>query len=184
MKRGFSKSRGGTIRLRLDSVEITVLDDLVQQFSDLVSPAPIDPDADPLAALVGIDEHAEIPVDPALLRLLPDAYKDDEAASADFRRFTERSLREGKAERAATVMQGLAALAASDGQAEISREDSQAWLGSLNDLRLVLASRLSVDDDEGVWRRRIEGDPEAEQGAVVYDWLTWLQDCLVNALMK
>lgn len=184
MKRGFSRSRGGTIRLRLDPVEITVLDDLVQQLSDLVSPSPVDPDADPLAALVGIDAHAEIPVDPALHRLLPDAYKDDEAASADFRRFTERSLREGKAERAATVKAGLVTLAASDGQAEFTREDSQAWLGSLNDLRLVLASRLAVDDDEGEWRRRIEGDPEAEQGAVIYDWLTWLQDALVNALMK
>ena len=43
-----------------------------------------------------IDPDAERPDDPALARLLPDAYADDDEASAEFRRFTERTLRETK----------------------------------------------------------------------------------------
>ena len=49
---------------------------------------------------IGIDPFAVTPDDPALHRLFPDAYADDEDASAEFRRFTERSLRDGKLGRA------------------------------------------------------------------------------------
>ena len=45
---------------------------------------------------------APTPDDPALARLLPDAYADDEEAAAEFRRFTERDLRDAKARDART----------------------------------------------------------------------------------
>ena len=61
---------------------------------------PEGPDAhaqlDPLAAMVGIGTATEAPDDPALARLLPDAYGEDADASAEFRRYTELSLREKK----------------------------------------------------------------------------------------
>ena len=181
MRRGFHRDRQGRITLRLESVEVVILTDLVQQILALVEPGEV-ADADPLAAMVGIDDSAIESDDPAVQRLFPNAYPDDDAASSDFRRFTERSLREGKVARAQMVLEGLEQLAAHDGRSEVEVDEARAWLGVLNDLRLVLAARLGVDDDEGQWRAAVSGDDEAEQGAMLYDWLTWLQDGLVDAL--
>ena len=51
---------------------------------------------DPLAALVGLDMDVQEPTDRALRRLLPNVMKNDDDASLEFRRLTERSLRETK----------------------------------------------------------------------------------------
>ena len=169
MRRGFHRDRQGRITLRLESVEVVILTDLVQQILALVEPGEV------------ADSAIESD-DPAVQRLFPNAYPDDDAASSDFRRFTERSLREGKVARAQMVLEGLEQLAAHDGRSEVEVDEARAWLGALNDLRLVLAARLGVDDDEGQWRAAVSGDDEAEQGAMLYDWLTWLQDGLVDAL--
>ena len=183
MRRGFSRDRTGRIRLRLDPVEVTVLSDLVLQVLAMVEPTE-PPETDPLAALVGIDDAAVESDDPAVQRLFPAAYPDDEEASSDFRRFTERSVREGKASRSRLVLDSLDRLGGTEGRGDLAVDEPPAWLGVLNDLRLVLATRLEVDDDEGEWRGRIAGDEEGEQGAMLYDWLTWLQDGLVDALMR
>jgi len=182
VRRGFSRSRSGQIRLRLEPIEVTVLADLVAQLGELVAPDPPAPDADPLAAMVGIDDSAEESDDPALQRLFPAAYPDDDEAAAEFRRFTERSLREGKAANAAVVVAGLAGLGEGAETLELTGEEARAWLGALNDLRLVLASRLGIDDDEGSWRGEVGTDPDLARLADVYDWLTWLQDGLVHAI--
>ena len=44
--------------------------------------------------------------------------------------------------------------------------------------------RLGVDDDEGLWRERVAAIPEAQHLAMLYDWLTWLQDNLLEALTR
>jgi Domain of unknown function (DUF2017) len=101
-------------------------------------------DADDLAALIGLSENAELPDDPVLARLLPDAYSDDPEASGEFRRYTEQGLRSGKAAAARTV---LATLPASGGRVRLSEPEAQAWLRALNDVRLALGVRLEVTDD-------------------------------------
>jgi len=181
MRRGFSRDRKGRINVRVDPSELLVLDDLVQQLYALVKPESSEND-DPLAAMVGIESTATEHDDPAMQRLFPQAYPDDAAASDDFRRFTERSLREEKVERAHIVQVGISRLTAEGGQGQIPADEVPAWLGTLNNLRLVLASRVGVSDDEGLWRRQIEHDPELVQGAMIYDWLTWLQDSLVTVI--
>ena len=45
--------------------------------------------------------------DPVLRRLFPNAYPHDADASSDFRRFTERGLRDGKAGAAALIIDTL-----------------------------------------------------------------------------
>ena len=55
----------------------------------------------------------------------------------------------------------------------------QAWLGVLNDTRLVLGTRLGVTEDE---RELNPADPQAGAYAM-YQWLTWLQGDLVEALL-
>jgi hypothetical protein len=59
----------------------------------------------------------------------------------------------------------------------LDEETAQTWLRALNDLRLVLGTRLDVREDDGM--RRL-----TEPGYAVYVWLTWLQSELIQALMS
>ena len=172
---GFRRSRGRIVA-RLDPTERAILTDLVGQLVELVAPVE-DPDADPLAKLVGIDPDAERPDDPALARLFPDAYADDEDAASEFRRFTERSLRDTKVAHARTV---LDTLASSGDKVVLSERQAVSWLGTINDLRLTLGSRLGITDDRD-WDELPEDHPAALLFSL-YDWLTFLQETLVHAL--
>jgi hypothetical protein len=172
---GFRRSRGRIV-MRADETERAVLTDLVSQLVELVSPRD-DPDADPLARMVGIDPDAERPDDPAMARLFPDAY-DDEADASEFRRFTERSLRDTKVAHARTVLDSLAS---SGDKIVVSESQAVSWLGTLNDLRLTLGSRLGITDERDDWEQLPEGHPAAIMFSL-YDWLTFLQETLVNAL--
>jgi hypothetical protein len=178
---GFRRGFGGRIVLRCDEVERTILGDLVGQLVELVTPEDDawGADADPLARLVGIDPGAERPDDPALARLFPDAYTDDEEAAAEYRRFTQRSLRETKLAHAVTVAHTLER---SGDKLVLSQADAQAWLGTLNDLRLTIGSRLGIDEDNHEDFLELPEDHPAFALFHVYDWLTFLQETLVQAL--
>ena len=62
---------------------------------------------DPLEALLDFTGPTEEPDDPVLARLFPTAYPDDPEAAGDFRRFTEGTLRDGKADAAVALIDGL-----------------------------------------------------------------------------
>lgn len=184
-RRGFSGGRRG-IRLRLDGAEIQVLDDMLTQLGALVSvETDPTPGSDPLAALMGPDD-GERPSDPALLRLFPDGYREDPEAAGDFRRFTQsglRALRVTRAERAREVLQRIDAPSGDDlGTTMVSAEEATVLLGVINDLRIVLGARLEiVDDDQDVTAGWGDDDPRrATYG--VYQWLTWLQAGLLDAM--
>ena len=55
-----------------------------------------------------------------------------------------------------------------------------AWMRAVNDVRLVLGTRLKVSD-EGVDRPRDRRDPRAPAFAV-YDYLTGLQGEIIEAI--
>jgi len=178
---GFRRTARQRIVLRADDVERGLLRELVLQLVALVTPDedPFGADPDPLAAMVGIDPFAERPEDPALHRLFPDAYTDDEEAAGEFRRFTERSLRDAKLANARTV---LDTLGRSGSKVVVSDGEASAWLGTLNDLRLTLASRIGLDqDNHEAFYALPESDP-AFAMFHIYDWFTFLQETLVNAL--
>lgn len=197
---GFRRTRAGRVTVRMEDGERRVLAGMLDQLVGLVEPD-IPADEDPLARMVGIDESAVVPDDPALARLLPSAYEQD-AAAAEFRRFTERSLREGKVANARSM---LASLERSGAKLVLSDQEALAWLTGLGDLRLVLGTRLGIDDDQDAIEARIEelsgvvlrwddtGTEStarataamAELGAYqAYDWLTFLQETLVHALRR
>ena len=50
---GFAKGRRGAVSINLDEPERELLRSLARQIEEFVAPDPLDPDADPLAALVG-----------------------------------------------------------------------------------------------------------------------------------
>lgn len=170
----------GRITLRLDEVERVLLLSLCDQVMELVTPEPADPDADPLAAAVGIAAQVSRPQDAVLLRLFPDAYADDDDAAGDFRRFTERDLRQVKLAHAEAVRD---CLERSGGKVVLSSGLAASWLGLLNDVRLALAVRIGIDDDFHEEVVDLPDDDPRMAMVGVYDWLTYLQDSLVQILL-
>jgi hypothetical protein len=128
---------------------------------------------------LGITDRNRPPDDPVLARLLPDAYREDPDSAGEFRRYTERDLRDGKAAAALTV---LDTLPESGGRVTLSEDQAQTWLRALNDVRLALGVRLEVT--EQVYEELAKMDPaDPRYGALaIYDWLTAVQESLVVAL--
>lgn len=173
------RRRAGSIRADMDRVEVDVLTALTTDLLALLGEQERG-EQDPLAALVGLsDGPAERPGDPALARLLPDAYGDDEPAATEFRRYTEGDLRAGKRAHASAVLASLSPLAGRGGRLVLDRDQADAWLGCLNDLRLVLGTRLEVTEQTELDPDR--SDPRA-QALQVYGWLGWLQESLLSCV--
>ncbi|MER6498190.1 DUF2017 domain-containing protein [Streptomyces sp. NPDC001455] len=188
----FEATPDGGAAVALDEVEIAILRSLAVQLLELVGPGdePAE-DADPLAALFA-EGPSERPADPALARLFPDAYGDDDselrAASAEFRRFTENDLRARKRDDALAVVRTLDALTVGgDGGAvlTLSGDECRHWLGALNDLRLTIGTRLDVsDEDDGgadSLYRLPDSDPRKPM-VMAYLWLGALQETLVETM--
>jgi hypothetical protein len=169
----FKSGLGGKLTLKLDAAELGVLSQLFDQMTELLDDPENELGTDPLAQLLNMAGSTQISDDPALARLFPDGYSDDEHASADFRRFTEQDLRAQKQAALATV-QGT--LSGWSGKTTITSQQAQDWLKAINDLRLVLGTRLEITDE-------VETDFEADEpGIHLYNYLTYLQGTLIDAL--
>lgn len=177
---GFRRSVTGRIILRVDPVEKGLLSNLLEQLVEFVSPE-IAEDEDPLVQIVGLDPDAERPEDPALARLFPDAYLDDADAAAEFRRFTERSLRELKIAQASTALETLRR---SGEKVTLSTDEAGAWLGALNDVRLALGTRLGITEEGMAELAALPDDDPRAPTFHIYDWLTYLQESLVQSVMR
>jgi Domain of unknown function (DUF2017) len=157
-----------------------VIRSLVSQVAELVSADAEDTgDADNLEAELALSTHAEPPDDPVLARLLPDAYADDPKAAAEFRRYTEETLRSGKVASAQVV---LASLPPGGGEVRLSEPECQQWLRALNDVRLALSVRLGITDEEEDLTEQLAVDDPRSAYVWVYQWLAYLQDSLLEAL--
>lgn len=176
---GFRRTITGRISCRLEEPERSLLAHLTRELIDMVEPEAPQEDQDPLAAMVGIESDVSRPSDPAVARLFPDAYLDDATASDDFRRYTERSLRSSKLANAHTV---LDTLDSSGENLTLAQGPAAAWLGTLNDLRLVLGSRLGVTDEGHQIPEDVSEDDPSVGLHHIYDWLTYLQETLVQAM--
>ena len=179
---GFRRTSDG-VAARFARPEAAILRDLVEQVVELVQPLSPAADTDELAAMVGMTDgvldQKELPDDPVLARLLPDAYRDDPDAAGEFRRFTESGLRSGKVECAQTL---LDTLPAAGGRIRLTSEQAEAWLRSLNDVRLALGVRLGVTDDYDGLDAEVEPDDPRFAYVQVYQWLAYIQGSLVAAL--
>jgi hypothetical protein len=163
-----------------------VIRGLVGQVAELVqidrtSPSKADSAAAPdeLEMLLGLSGNDELPDDPVLARLLPDGYRDDPQASAEFRRYTEESLRSAKINSAQAV---LTSLPAEGGEVVLSAQECEQWLRALNDVRLALGTRLGVTDEDAEPAADFAADEPRGAYLWVYQWLAYLQDSLIEAL--
>jgi hypothetical protein len=190
---GFARHRrSGRVIATFSGFEADLLRSLAGQLVELLRNEAAMPRTveDPLEKMLDFSGPTSAPDDPVLARLFPTAYQHDEEAAAEFRRFTEGALRDGKADGAATIIDtledaGLPPELTEDGlmiDVEMDEPVAEAWLRSFTDLRLALATRLGVEeDDDDVWAALDDDDPRA-QAHDIYQWVGYLQETLVDAL--
>ena len=177
MTYGFQRTATGRVVLRVDQVERGLLMSVARQVMDLVQPAEASPDQDPLAAQLGwVDGDVGISDDPAVARLLPDAYHDPDDAR-EFRRFTENDLRQSKLQHAMTVVEEIER---SGEKVAVTSTDS--WLGLLNDARIAIGTRIQISEDNHEELAELPDDDPRSGLFHVYDWLTFLQESLVRCM--
>lgn len=193
MTSGFVRHRRSRrIHATFSDFEADLLRSLASQLVELLHNESAMPStgSDPLEAMLDFSGPTTEPDDPVLKRLFPSAYRGDDEAAAEFRRFTEGSLRDGKARAAATIIDTLeeAGLPPEPGEEELTidveldESTAQVWMRSFTDLRLALGTRLGVEEgDEDRWYALPEEDPRA-QAHHVYEWLGYLQETLILSL--
>ena len=187
------KRKGDRFVAHLDDVEREVVVSLLEQTHDFLAPAFREPTGntfDDLVATLGVRQPVDPglgdPPDPALERLLPTAHRDDPAMAAEFRRLTEHGLRERKT---ANLAVAIAALQAADGdKVKQDHAQAQATVVALTDVRLLLGERLGLrtDQDAEDLQDRLEAASEDDPElfiAAYYDFMTWFQESLTQALM-
>jgi hypothetical protein len=164
--RRFERKPDGMLEAGLDAEEAALLRSLAGQVAELVAESTIQ---QPQASSTGEN-------DPAVARLLPNAYPDDAEASAEFRRFTQDGLAERKVGNAETLIRSLAGVGVT-GSVTLDEQESLSWLRCLTDIRLTIASRLGIDSEDDDAGRDI--DPLMRE---IYDWLGFVQNSLIEAL--
>jgi hypothetical protein len=187
---GFTRHRrSGKALATFTAFEADLLRSLASQLIELLRNETAAPETtDPLEALLDFSGPTLAPEDPVLLRLFPTAYPEDDEAAAEFRRYTETDLRNGKAAGAAAIIDTLeeAGLAdqPEDGtfiDVELDPQLTLTWMRSFTDMRLAIATRLGIEDgDEAHWHSLADDDPQA-QVHDIYEWVGFLQETLVQA---
>ncbi len=128
-----------------------------------------------------------VPEDPAVRRLLPDASPEDPEVGAEFRRLTQGALRDLKLARLLRVR--AAVLSGTDGwdpdALVLTPAEGPAVAAALTDVRLVLADRLGLDDDEAVeaLSAELSADETRTYLGSVYEALSWLQETLLAVML-
>jgi Domain of unknown function (DUF2017) len=150
VSRQIERDPAGGVRLRLGDEEQFLLRELVVQLEPLL----------------------EEPDDPALRRLFPPAHAEPENEE-QYRSLVRDQLVAGRMKALETVRDTL-------GSETLDADEAEAWLRALNDLRLVLGTRLDVTEDID-WEDIDVREPRGRDLAV-YAYLSWLQEQLVEAL--
>jgi hypothetical protein len=147
----FERGQEGGVELRLSPDERSLLAGLVAELRALLDGAP---------------------GDSSLRRLSPPAYDeaDDERA---YRELMGGELLDGRRAALDLVAQTL-------GHDRLSAEEADAWLRALNDLRLVLGTRLDVQED--TFAEELRPDDPRAPALAVYGYLSWVQEQLIEAL--
>jgi len=158
---GFRRAKSGEAVATFSKEEARMLADLARQVADMLT------------------GRADAPSDPAIERLLPDAYRDSDENAAEFRRFTEAQLADGKVRNATSIADALSA-PASKGKVEVRLDlpSAGAWVRSLTDIRLTIASRLGIIDETPPTLR----NGSEEMLMAIYEWLGYQLETLIHAI--
>ena len=151
--RRVKRSRKGGFDLRLPESERQLVTSLVGQLRRV---------------LTGEDVAA----DSGMRRLFPSAYADDAARDAEYREMVHDDL-------LAARLGALDVVEATVGASNVDEAQLLAWMGAINDLRLVLGTRLDVSEETA-----FDADPEDPDAPAlaVYQYLSFLLESIVDAL--
>ncbi|MGH2555562.1 MAG: DUF2017 family protein [Actinomycetota bacterium] len=111
--------------------------------------------------------------DPAVERLFPPAYPDEPDLQSEYDRLVRGDLMEQRLGSVEVLERTIEAK-------RVNEDELLAWLSALNDLRLVLGTKLGAteeDDPEEI----SDADPLAPSYALYY-YLGWLEEQVVEAL--
>ncbi|HEX2038222.1 MAG TPA: DUF2017 family protein [Acidimicrobiales bacterium] len=151
MRARIQRTRDGGLRVRLDAGERDLLRSLPGQLRELLE---------------------DTPDDPSLRRLFPPA-SDDEEVEGEYRRLMAPDLRDRR-------LSALAVMESTVDAERLSEDEAAAWLSALNDMRLVLGTRLDVTED--LDPSTIAPDDPRAPGLALYGYLSWIVEQLVEAL--
>jgi len=147
------RRQGDGFRLKLTRAEQQYLSGMIDDLRDLLI--------------------AESPAsDASVARLFPPAYPDDLLQNLDFERTAGSGL-------LAARLESLDKAAASIDAPRLSEEDLLTLMRVVNDLRLVLGTRLSVTEESEASSFQDEGD---RSQFVLYQFLGWFISDIVDAL--
>jgi hypothetical protein len=151
-RREIRRARDGSFDVRLPEDERAVLRAVLPQ----------------LRAALGGDPTA----DPAFRRLFPVAYADDAEREAEYRAMVGTELIN-------TRIANVDAVLATIDAPRLTEEELLAWMGAVNDLRLVLGTRLDVSEET-----ELAVDPDRPDAAAygLYGYLGWLLELCVDAI--
>ncbi len=121
--------------------------------------------------------------DPGARRLFPPAYLDphEEEAEQEWEAMVHPDLLRQRLDALEMVTSSLARATHNKEWREVALtpDDVQAWLGVLNDTRLVLGTRLGVTEEEQV----IDAEHPDARAFAIYYWVTQLQGDLIEVLL-
>jgi len=110
--------------------------------------------------------------DPGLKRLFPTAYADDPERDREYHALVRDDLADRRRVAVDTFVETI-------DETRLTEEQLLAWMGSVNDLRLVLGTRLDVSEETELAAHA--DDPEAPLLAL-YAYLGFLLEAIVAAL--
>jgi uncharacterized protein DUF2017 len=150
----FRRRKDGTFEVSLSPNERDVLAEVAGQFRALLA-------------------NESPSSDPSLQRLFPPAHPDDPIAELEY---------EGAAggDLLADRLDGLNVLERATHASTLRETDVLACMRAVNDVRLVLGTRLDVQEDSEP--ADFSGDAEAEASFELYAYLSWLLGRIIEAL--
>jgi uncharacterized protein DUF2017 len=146
------RTRRGDFELHLPREERTILRELPEQ----------------LRALLSSD-------DPALERVFPPAYPDEEELQAEYESLVRGDLLRQRLGSADVMQRTIEA-------SRLTEEELLAWLSALNDLRLILGTKLGATEDDD--SETIADDDPMASSYALYHYLGWLEEQVVEALAQ
>jgi hypothetical protein len=150
LQRRIRRTRRGEFEIRIPDGERDILRSLAEELRELLPTG-----------------------DPSLGRLFPPAYSDDPEANEEYARLMRDDL---LAEHTAAIDDFERTIDAT----RVSEDELIAWMGAVNDLRLVLGTKLDVTEE--MYERELDPRaPNAHQLAV-YHYLGFLEEQMVVAL--
>ena len=178
---------GEHVILQMEDAEQSILAALLSDVSQLLSADLPEPNADPFERLVGHldpDQDVTRPGTPPCCACCRTSTPRIPNGRRNPRRLTERDLREAKLH---SIRIALHSLGQHPSPVALDADAARAWMRALTDVRLVLASRLDITQDEDA-EQLMSGERDlGETGEAVlslYELTTWLHEHMTQFMLE